>query len=118
MAPAGHPVAGAGTPLAPRPGRPGSMAPPEGGASVCPLARCAMIHPMVEYGGGINQGPAGQVAGSGGGAPQFGGSTDLFSSVGNVVNDGVNWVSSLPPETLLIGIVVFFLGLIILKRAF
>lgn len=74
---------------------------------------------MVEYGGGISNGPAGQVAGSGGGsAPDLGTSTDLFSSVGHLVNDATNWVTSLPFEAQVAGIVVFFLGLIVLKRAF
>ena len=74
---------------------------------------------MIEYGGAINNGPAGQVAGnSGGNVPHFGSSTDLFSSVGNLVNDATNWVSSLPFEAQVAGIILFFLGLIVLKRAF
>jgi hypothetical protein len=74
---------------------------------------------MVEYGGAIGGGPAGQVAGSGGGsAPDLGTSTDLFSSVGHLVNDATNWVGAQPPEVLVVGIVLFFLGLIVLKRAF
>jgi hypothetical protein len=74
---------------------------------------------MVEYGGAINNGPAGQVAGSGGGGtPDLGTSTDLFSSVGHLVNDASNWIGAQPPEVLVVAIVVFFLGLIVLKRAF
>ena len=75
---------------------------------------------MVEYGGAIGGGPAGQAAGSGGGGnmPAFGSSTDLFSSVGHLVNDATNWVSSLPFEAQVAGVLVFFLGLIVLKRAF
>ena len=74
---------------------------------------------MVEYGGGIQHGPAGQVSGGGGGgAPDFGTQTDLFSSVGNVVNDAANMISSAPPEMLVLGIVIFFVSLIVLKRAF
>lgn len=74
---------------------------------------------MVEYGGGIQNGPAGQVGGYGGGnPPDFGSTPDLFTSVGNVVNDAVNMVSTAPPEMLVLGIVIFFLGLIVLKRAF
>jgi hypothetical protein len=72
---------------------------------------------MVEYGGGIQNGPAGQVAGSGGGT-HLGSSTDLFASVGNVVNNAVHMVTSAPPEMLVLGIVIAFLGLIVLKRAF
>lgn len=75
---------------------------------------------MVEYGGGINQGPAGQVGGNGGGsAPGVGGSSgDVFSSVGGMVNDATSWISAQPFEVLVAGIVVFFLALIVLRRAF
>jgi hypothetical protein len=73
---------------------------------------------MVEYGGGIHNGPAGQVGGGGAGTPDFGSSPDLFTSVGHVVNDAVNMVTTAPPEMLVLGIVIFFLGLIVLKRAF
>jgi len=74
---------------------------------------------MVEYGGAIQNGPAGQVAGSAGGnAPDFGSSPDLFSSVGHLVNDATNWVSSLPFEAQVAGIVLFFVGLVVLRRAF
>lgn len=73
---------------------------------------------MVEYGGGIQNGPAGQVGGGGGSAPDFGSTPDLFTSVGSVVNDAVYMVSTAPPEMLVLGIVIFFLGLIVLKRAF
>jgi hypothetical protein len=71
---------------------------------------------MVEYGGGIANGPAGQVGGAG--APHLGTQQDLFASVGQVVNDAVNMVTTAPPEMLVLGIVIFFVGLIILKRAF
>ena len=72
---------------------------------------------MVEYGGGISHGPAGQV-GSGAGAPPVGQPVDFFSSVGNVIHDTTNTVLSLPPEMLAAVIVIFFVGLIVLKRAF
>jgi len=73
---------------------------------------------MVEYGGAINNGPAGQVAGSGGGnAPDFGSSPDLFASVGHVVNDATNWLASLPFELQVAAIVIFFGALLVLKRA-
>lgn len=72
---------------------------------------------MVEYGGGIQNGPAGQVGG--GNAPDFGGSgPDVFASVGNVFNDAASFVASQPPEILALAIVLFFVGLIVLKRAF
>ena len=74
---------------------------------------------MVEYGGAINNGPAGQVAGSGGGSvPHVGASPDLFSSLGHVVNDATSWLASLPFEAQVAGIVLFFLALVVLKRAF
>jgi hypothetical protein len=71
---------------------------------------------MVEYGGGIQNGPAGQVGG--GTAPHLGGGTDLFASVGHFINDASNAISTAPPEMLALGIVIFFVGLIVLKRAF
>jgi hypothetical protein len=75
---------------------------------------------MVEYGGGISHGPAGQVGGGGAGAgsPQLGGHVDFFSSVSHTFNDVTHTILAQPPEVLAIGIVVFFLGLIVLRRAF
>lgn len=77
---------------------------------------------MVEYGGGINNGPAGQVGGgnvvAGGGGAPTGSQPDIFSSVTNGIGDLVDQVAALPTEVLIVGIVAFFLGLIILRRAF
>ena len=78
---------------------------------------------MVEYGGGINNGPAGQVGGGGntvavGGGGQGAGQPDIFSSIANGVGDLVDQVAALPTELLVIGIVAFFVGLIVMKRAF
>jgi hypothetical protein len=74
---------------------------------------------MVEYGGAINNGPAGQVAGSSGGnAPHFGGAGDVFATVGHVVHDATSWLASLPFEAQVAGIIVAFLALVVLKRAF
>jgi hypothetical protein len=75
---------------------------------------------MVEYGGGISNGPAGQVGGSGAGSPVAGGGAhvDFFSSIGNTIHDVTNTILAQPPEVLAVGIVLFFLGLIILRRAF
>ena len=75
---------------------------------------------MVEYGGGIGNGPAGQV---GGGASAGGGThavqtPDFFGQVSHAVSDVVNQVAALPTEVLVVGIIAFFLGLILLKRAF
>ena len=72
---------------------------------------------MVEYGGGINEGPAGQVGGEN--APQWGaGGGDFFDNVGSFVNDSVNFISAQPTEIIVIAIVVAILGLAVLKRAF
>jgi hypothetical protein len=74
---------------------------------------------MVEYGGGISHGPAGQVGGNGGaGAPSGVAHVDFFGSIGNSIHDVTHTVLSQPPEILAIGIVLFFLGLIVLRRAF
>ena len=73
---------------------------------------------MVEYGGGISHGPAGQVGGGGGAGSGGTVHVDFFSSIGNTIHDVTNTVLAQPPEILAIGIVLFFLGLIVLKRAF
>ena len=73
---------------------------------------------MVEYGGGINNGPAGQAGGGGGGGPAIGQGNDVFGSITGTLSDIVNQVAAQPTEVLLLGIVIFFLGLIVLKRAF
>ena len=70
---------------------------------------------MVEYGGGIGEGPAGQV---GGGSHLLGGGGDLFGSLSQVANDAVAAVSRLSPVELAVGIVIVFLALVILRRAF
>ena len=70
---------------------------------------------MVEYGGGIQNGPAGQVGGGGGGG---GAHVDFFGSIGHTISDVTTTVLAQPPEILAIGIVVFFVGLIMLRRAF
>jgi hypothetical protein len=78
-----------------------------------------MISPMVEYGGAIGGGPAGQVAGSSGGnPPDLGQPVDFLGNVGHTFSDAANFVLAQPPEVLVVGIVLFFLGLIVLKRAF
>jgi hypothetical protein len=73
---------------------------------------------VIEYGGGINNGPAGQVSGGGGGTPHLGQSVDFFSNAGHVVNDAWTFVSSQPIEVLVAGFFVILLGLVILRRAF
>lgn len=69
---------------------------------------------MVEYGGGIEHGPAGQVGGS---PPLGGGSVDLGASVGDFVGNAIHAVSTMEPGVLLLWIVGIFLGLVILRRA-
>jgi hypothetical protein len=75
---------------------------------------------VIEYGGGINQGPAGQVGGGGGGggAPDLGQPVDFFSNVGNVMNDATTFLSAQPLEVLVAGFFVILIGLAILRRAF
>lgn len=76
---------------------------------------------MVEYGGGIREGPAGQVgggSGGSGGSNPFDESVDVFDSVGGFFNDAVNALQTLSPVELLGLIAVVFIGLIVLKRAF
>ena len=73
---------------------------------------------MIEYGGGINNGPAGQVGGGGGADPHLGQSVDFFSNAGHVVNDAVSFISSQPLEVLVAGFFVILIGLVVLRRPF
>ena len=75
---------------------------------------------MVEYGGGINNGPAGQVGGNpgAGGGSQDLAQPDVFASVTDALGDTANAILALPVEVLAAGIVIFFVGLIVLRRAF
>jgi len=72
---------------------------------------------MVEYGGGISKGPAGQVGGVGG-TPQIGGGGDLFAPIGNAFDNGVAWIGSLSTIELVALAAVVFVGLLILRRVF
>jgi hypothetical protein len=71
---------------------------------------------MVEYGHGVGQvsGQSGGGAGTGGG----GSTTDLGASVSGFISDSVDRIAALPPEMLLLLVVLIFAGLIVLKRAF
>jgi hypothetical protein len=70
---------------------------------------------MVEYGGGIENGPAGQV---GGGSPPIGGGgVDIGASVGDFVGNAVTTVSTMEPGLLLIWVVAILVGLVLLRRA-
>ena len=68
---------------------------------------------MVEYGNGV-----GQVAGRAGGGSGGGRSTDIGASLGQLVSDSAHTISTMPPAALLVGVVVIFLGLMVLKRVF
>lgn len=67
---------------------------------------------MVEYGNGV-----GQVAGGSGGRVGTGGG-DVGAQFVNFVTDSVHKISTLPPETLVLIVVVAIVGLFVLKRAF
>lgn len=69
---------------------------------------------MVEYGGGISEGPAGQV----GGGSNVLGQGDPFAALGQIANDAVATLSSLSPVELALVFVGVFLALVILRRAF
>lgn len=71
---------------------------------------------MIEYGGGINKGPAGQVGGGGGTAPDFGGG-DPFANISHTVDGAVGWFTSLPPIEMALVVGAVFIGLVILRRA-
>jgi hypothetical protein len=70
---------------------------------------------MVEYGGGIEHGPAGQVGG--GSPPLGGGAVDIGASVGDFVNNAVNTVSTMEPGLLIVWVVGILFGLALLRRA-
>jgi hypothetical protein len=69
---------------------------------------------MVEYGNGVS-GVAGQVAGGSGGG---GRSVDMGASASQFLTDSVHTLSTLPPAALVGLVVIVFLGLVFLKRAF
>jgi hypothetical protein len=70
---------------------------------------------MLEYGQAVGQGS--QVAGGAGGGGG-GGTQDLGAGAADFVNHAVNTISTLPPEALIAIVIVVFLGLIVLRRAF
>jgi hypothetical protein len=69
---------------------------------------------MVEYGNGVS-GVSGQVSG---GASDPGRTIDVGASANQFITDSVTTLSTLPPAALLALVVVVFVGLIALKRAF
>jgi hypothetical protein len=71
---------------------------------------------MVEYGGAISHGPAGQVAGSG--SHPITQNPDLFASVGQFANNAYATLSTLSPLELVGLVVLVFVALIVLRRVF
>lgn len=69
---------------------------------------------MVEYGNGVS-GVSGQV--TGGGADP-GRTIDLGASANQFISESVHTLSTMPPAALLALVVVVFVGLLVLKRAF
>lgn len=69
---------------------------------------------MVEYGNGVGE-ATGVANGAGGGG---GGSMDVGQAASKFVHDAAHTVSTLPPEALIGIVILIFLGLIILRRAF
>ncbi len=69
---------------------------------------------MVEYGNGVS-GVSGQVAG---GASDAGRAVDVGASANQFISDSVHTLSTMPPAALLALVVVVFVGLLVLKRAF
>jgi hypothetical protein len=68
---------------------------------------------MLEYGNGV-----GQVAGRSGGGGTGGQSMDVGAQLSQLVTDSAHTISTLPPAALVAGIVLIFVGLMMLRRAF
>lgn len=69
---------------------------------------------MVEYGNGVS-GVAGQVAGGTSGGTR---SVDVGASASQFITDSAHTLSTLPPAGLIALVLIVFLGLLILRRAF
>ena len=69
---------------------------------------------MVEYGNGVSQ-VAGKAAGGTGGG---GHTVDMGASVSQFMTDWIHTISTMPPAYLVVGLVIVFLGLMMLRRAF
>ena len=68
---------------------------------------------MVEYGNGV-----GEVAGRATGGGSGGQTMDVGASLSNFVTTSAHTISTMPPAALLAGVVLIFVGLILLRRAF
>lgn len=74
---------------------------------------------MVEYGGGLSHGPAGQVSGSGAHPLAGGGGTDIGANVSNFFNDAVNTFSAMPLlEQVVLVVAAMIIGFFLLRRVF
>ena len=72
---------------------------------------------MVEYGGGISHGPAGQVSGGGGGVANHAGSIDVGSNVSSFFNNAVNTFSAMPlVEQVVLVVAAMIIGYFLLRR--
>ncbi len=72
---------------------------------------------MVEYGGGLSHGPAGQVSGGGGGVTNHAGSIDLGSNVSNFFSNAVNTFSAMPLlEQVVLVVGAMIIGYFLLRR--
>ena len=79
---------------------------------------CGACHDslVVEYGGGVGNGPAGQVGGGSGAGQHLAGGGDPFAPVGHLVDSAAMTLSNLtvPEMLLLVGAVL--VGLVLLRR--
>ena len=69
---------------------------------------------MVEYGSGVGD-VAGKAAGGSSGGSQ---PVDMGASVSHFVSSSMHTLSTMPPAFLVAGVIVIFVGLIFLRRAF
>lgn len=70
---------------------------------------------MFEYGGGVSEGPAGQVGGAGGG--RGGADLDWGGQLVDRASDTIQAIVALPTEQLLLLIAGLIIGLWVLRRA-
>ncbi len=70
---------------------------------------------MFEYGGGVSEGPAGQVGGSGGGGRSA--DLDWGGQLVDRASDVVSAIAALPAEQLLLLVAGLLIGLWVLRRA-
>lgn len=71
---------------------------------------------MGEYGNGLANGPAGQVAGGANGGHPIAVGGDPFANIAHAVDTGVAWVGSLSAPELVVLVVAVVIGLVLLRR--